>query len=171
MKEIPYYSRSSKAWNTINVYDKEAILNTLPDIADVYEIACQMSKQLKDDEEVIKAIMQYNLQALECASDRVRKNKQLALILLDEDFFSWQYSVHPSLREDKEFMLEAVKRNGDNLRFASLECQNNYEILEAAIVQTKGCFTYSKPNYENYPYFQSLAKLLRLEKPNPQASN
>ena len=145
---------SRKEFNNYDWSNRQKIISDLKnDILDIDE----MSLEMRDDEEFVRAAIEndpYNINyasdrlkdskefilnfinmphsyTLQWASDRLRDDKEVALEAVKQNGMALNY-VSDRLKDDKEVVLEAVKQNGRALRFASDELKNDKDILNAA---------------------------------------
>lgn len=89
------------------------------------------------------------------------KSKAIFAIQSDEDFSNSSFNL---FRKNKEVVLEAVKKNGMSLKFASKELQNDQEIVIEAVKQNGLSLKYL-PNY----YKNNIEIVLLAMQQNPTA--
>jgi hypothetical protein len=82
-----------------------------------------------DDEDVIKASLEQDYEALKLASDRLKDNKELAILSVKNHGLTLKF-VSDRLKNDKEVVKFAVLKNPSSLICASNAMQNDRELLE-----------------------------------------
>lgn len=132
--------------------------------------------KFKDDDEIVFAAVNSNRLALKYASERLRNNKQLVLLSLsqhdaqplyhigkelqnDEEIFYTALKATPygfsiasagdKIRDNREIMLEAIKRAGSNIKYASKRLKNDKEIAIIAVRQDQYNFDYISNDLKN----------------------
>lgn len=96
-----------------------------------YEI---IAHYLKDDEDVLKAAVNKCGIPMKYASNRLKGNKEIALLSLKNDRFCFAYEhLSEGLREDKEVTLAAMKAEGMSLSHSSLELQDDKDVVLMAV--------------------------------------
>ena len=93
------------------------------------------SSSLRNDREVVLAALANDgacNTCLEYVSQELRMDKELVLVAMRQ---GGRLEFVPSFQNDKEVVLESVRRCGVSLQFASEACQNDKEIVLAAMQQ------------------------------------
>ena len=90
----------------------------------------------KDNKEVMLKQVAKNPFNLQCASDRLRNDKDLVLSAMEQtnDQRLLQFAGN-QIRDDKDFILAAVKKNGWNLQHASERLKNDLDVVYQALLQ------------------------------------
>ena len=91
-----------------------------------------INDDLKDDKELIRAIVMRHLLTLEYASTRLKDDKDIVLTAVSLDGVAIEHASS-RLRGDKDVALSTVKRMGCGLRSLSKDMRNNKEVVLAAI--------------------------------------
>ncbi|WP_422137804.1 DUF4116 domain-containing protein [Endozoicomonas sp. ALC020] len=79
---------------------------------------------------------------IECASQRIRNDKDLMLAALEIHPYSLKY-VSEKLRSDKQVVLTAVTGDGSSLQYASTKLRDNEEVVKAAIKHDSAALEYA----------------------------
>ena len=85
---------------------------------------------------------------LQHASEALRKTKEFVLAAVKVDGQSLQYASE-ELRKNKEIVLAAVQQNGEALQYASEEMKNDKEIVLAAVVQNGEALEFASKELKN----------------------
>lgn len=88
-----------------------------------------------DDDNVVRAALEYNGRTLEYASERIKKDKKMVLIAVSGGYDNG-YGLHfasKDLQNDKEVVKTAVSSTGDALKYASDNLKKDYDVIEAAV--------------------------------------
>jgi CxxC motif-containing protein len=87
-----------------------------------------ISKEWKNDKEMLIEIVKIHGRNLIYASDRLKNDKDVVLQAIETHAYSIEYASE-EMKNNKEVVMAAVKKDGRNLRFASLELRNDKEIV------------------------------------------
>jgi hypothetical protein len=87
-----------------------------------------ISKEWKNDKEMLIEIVKIHGRNLQYASHRLQNDKDVVLQAIDTHGYSIEYSSE-EMKNNKEVVMAAVKKDGRNLRFASSELRNDKEIV------------------------------------------
>ena len=90
----------------------------------------------------VLAAVEENGDALECASNEFRSDREIVLAAVKQDGRALQYASN-ELQGDREFILAAVKQDGHTLQFASNELRRDREIVLAAVKQDGRALQYA----------------------------
>ncbi|PCI24845.1 hypothetical protein COB57_03695 [Candidatus Peregrinibacteria bacterium] len=115
-------------------YDKEVVLAAAfcsDDSGEIYFILDSTSVELRDDIEVVMAVITQEGLGLMFVSDRLRGCKEVVkAAILSGGCIK---DASKELRGDKELMIEAVSRYGSDIEYASDELRNDKEVVMAAL--------------------------------------
>lgn len=114
-------------WNE----DKQAILEGLKNRTIRVQLN-DLSENLRDDKEVVLALIQNDGRNFKDASDRLKKDKEVVLAALERYPLSFEYA-DKTMKNDKEIVQAALKEDWRLLKYASQELKNDKEIVEEAI--------------------------------------
>ena len=96
-----------------------------------------VSEELTDDKELVLLAVKYDGECLSFASDRLRDDYDVVKAALNSDNYNRRpfdlYPVSLRLRDNKEIIMAAVKKKGENLRYASDRLKDDKEVVLAAI--------------------------------------
>ena len=85
-----------------------------------------------DDKEILKSAISVDAGALEFASDRLKADKEIALLAGKGAGWTACY-FSPELKADKEVMMSAAQNDGQVLYFASEELRDDKEVVLKAV--------------------------------------
>ena len=111
-----------------------------------------LTDAISDDYNIILNLVKHNCNAMHCASDRLKGNKEIVLAAIcnyDSDYFSVLDLASDELRGDKEVVLAAVRSHGKALEYASIELRADREIVLAAVQQNGYALQYASPELKN----------------------
>jgi Domain of unknown function (DUF4116) len=114
-----------------NWENKEYVIKAVTEQFTSYEI---IAHHLKDDEDVLKAAVGKCGMPMKYASNRLKANKEIALLSIKKDRFcsAYQY-LSEALRADKEVALVATKAQGMSLSHSSKELQDDKDVVLMAV--------------------------------------
>lgn len=142
--------------------DDEEIVNLCMDYGwNMFEYA---SERLKDDETFIynQIKKKYNCNAsiIKFASENIKKNKNIALLAIQKVFWSYEH-IHNDLKNDREFIKEALEKDGNIIYLIKNEFRHDDELVYLAIHSTPHAIKYVPEKYKSN---KKLAKLALNEK-------
>jgi hypothetical protein len=88
--------------------------------------------------------------ATEYAQSNVRKNKAVVREAVVRQSFALCFA-DVDLRDDTEFVMELVEKNGLALQYASKRLKMNMMIVEAAVKQNPNALVFASPEIRNDP--------------------
>jgi hypothetical protein len=87
-----------------------------------------LSDVLQDDLEIVLAAVQQNVWLFPYASDRLKDNRGLAMVVVGLDGLMLRYASE-SLRDDEEVVGAAMQQNDSALQYASLRLQQHFGVV------------------------------------------
>jgi formylglycine-generating enzyme required for sulfatase activity len=132
--------------------NREIIKTAVQSIGEALQYA---SDELKNDKEIVKTAVQCMGFALQYASDELRNDKEIVLLAIENDNLLGDTCfgfVPEEFFKDRDFMLEAVQKNGKSFNYASIEMKNDPELLLKAIQQNGLVLKYASDEIKNNKY-------------------
>jgi hypothetical protein len=96
---------------------------------------------------LLKNLVKKNGRIIQYASEKLKANKELALLAVKENGFAI-IELDEKLQADEDVMLSAVQQNGNSLQYLPEEQISNLYILWEAVDQNKGAYRHAAPMYK-----------------------
>jgi hypothetical protein len=111
--------------------DREFVLAVVSQGRGYYRYIADCSFEIRDDTEIIKAIVSNCGWTLKYASERLRDDKEIVIKAISNNGGALEYASE-RLKNDKEIVLEAVRNDGSAIRYASESLKNDLLIIKTA---------------------------------------
>ncbi len=131
-------------WNSSYANDKNVVLQGIK-TSNIHLL--DISTELQNDIEVVKAAVSRNSRQIKYTSNALRNNKQLALIALQRrpSMFSF---IGSELQSDLEVILAAVRIQSASLQY-SIGIQDDYEKVKQVVQVNGRCYQYLHEKWRN----------------------
>ena len=137
---------SRKEFNNYDWSNRQKIISDLKnDILDIDE----MSLEMRDDEEFVRAAIENDPYNINYASDRLKDSKEFILNFINMPHNYTLQWASDRLRDDKEVVLEAVKQGGWALEYTSDELKNDKEVVLEAVKQNGRALYYASDDLQD----------------------
>ncbi|KAG2379167.1 hypothetical protein C9374_007805 [Naegleria lovaniensis] len=132
-KDFPFYKLSVKLRNDVTFVKQVLLVCNKLDILQ----SCTLGvKNL----EFMKEIVQVNGAALQYASYEIKKDKEIALLAVKQNYNAFEY-VSENLKKDRDVIEQAVKKGG--LQYGTSDMKDSKELVLQAIGENMHAFEYA----------------------------
>ena len=102
-----------------------------------------------DNKEIMKKIINYELDFAKYLSDKLRDDKELILEFIKDGKPTILQYASPRLQDDKEVVMAAIERVGSPIQYASKRLKNDKELISKAFENSLNDFSYISKDQEN----------------------
>lgn len=152
-------------------YGALILLSLSPEIRDDYEIVLEAvkthgcaivdaSERLKTDRTIVVCAAQTYKNTLEYASS-FRNDREIVEMIMDKHGLE---HVSDEFKDDKEFVMKAVKANGFDLMFASERLRDDYDVVLEAAISCIGAIDYASERLRDLIHIDFIKKKQRERK-------
>ena len=107
-----------------------------------------VSKELKNDHEIVMTAVKYKGFSLRYASDKLKHNRDIVLVAVRNCRYALEYASE-ELKNDHEIVLAAVQTSGYALEFASDKLKNNRDIVLVAVRNDGKSLRFASEEFKN----------------------
>lgn len=132
-----------------NIENKQVILKIIErhQINDSAFLSC-LSTDLRDDKDVVLAVIKKNGYALQYASKRLRDNELIVLEAVSDYGLVLSF-VSDRLKDNKDIVMAAVNDCGNSIEYASKKLRNDKDIALIALKNDSFAFEYLSEDLKN----------------------
>ena len=113
---------------------KEKVIHLIHENGERCDTILQYAPHFRDDIDVVRIALSYDVRSIYYASERLRNNEELVIEVVQKSGRALQY-VGTAIRLNRRIVLAAVRQDGMAIQYAFQELWNDEEIVSEAIEQ------------------------------------